>query len=633
MKQFRPADSFVRVAAAVPRVSIADVAHNIEAIRKLYKEACDAHVSLVTFPELCITGYSLGDIVRQQSLLQQAVDGLCTLATETQGTSTAMVVGLPYAHGDNLYNCAAVLANGQIMGIVTKSNLPNYAEFYEQRWYRSFQGTTTTHIQGNDIPFGQSLLFQIDHILFGVEICEDVWVSDRPSRKLVQAGALVIVNPSASPELVGKAGYRRELVLMTSATERCAYVYASADWTESTTDIVMSGHCIIAENGRILQERQPFAHDNRLLITDVDTDHLRHDRLQDTTVSSLHDATVIDCNLQRTQTNVQRVTPRSYFLPEQETEQQRTDRLSSIVAIQAHGLARRLLASNAACVVLGLSGGLDSTLALFVALRATHIIGKDPSGFIHTLTMPGPASSTATQHNAISLAHHLGVTSVTLPIRDMVVAEQGVLQHTNTTDIAYENIQARARTALLFNYANTRGGLVVGTGDLSELALGWCTYGGDHLSSYNPNASIPKTLVRDLVRFCSEQPDYIAAKPILDKIINTVISPELIAHKKGEISQSTEELIGPYELHDFFLYHVLRFGDTPPKIAYLAGMAFRGTYTQSQIKQWLTLFYDRFAKNQFKRSALPDGPKIGSVAISPRGDWRMPSDMTATAWQ
>jgi NAD+ synthase (glutamine-hydrolysing) len=629
---FTPANSYLRVATATPEVSIGNVRTNVATITALYMQACTQNSSLVVFPELCLTGYSLGDTVRQQTLLASARAGLLELAKTTTGTNTAMIVGLPFSHNGRLYNAAAMLAGGKVRGIATKTNLPNYSEFYEQRWYQSFAGTTTTEFAGAVIPFGQGLLFTIGGIEVGIEICEDIWVADQPSRKLSAAGALLIVNPSASPELVGKSGYRAELVRMTSAAQRVAYIYSGADWTESTTDIVMGGHALIAENGSTLAERVPFTQEARLLIADVDIDHIRHDRLQDSTKGEEASATVIDCKIKREQTDCLRRTQKSYFLPESESAEQRTARLERIFAIQAHGLARRLLATKSSHIVLGLSGGLDSTLALLVAARAADILQKKPYDFIHALTMPGPASSNRTQNNAVKLAKQLGVRSKTIGITDIANVERQALEHNGEQDITYENIQARARTTLLFNYANKVGGIVLGTGDLSELALGWCTFNGDHMSHYNVNASVPKTLIRDIVSYAANLPVNSAAKAVLNDIVATPISPELTTTTKKGISQQTESLVGPYILHDFFVFHVLRYGDNPAKIAYLANRAFAGVYTQAEVEKWLTVFYERFANNQFKRSVMPDGPKVGSVSLSPRGDWRMPSDMQSALW-
>ncbi len=631
-RTYDPTKSYLRVATATPEVAIGDSTANEQAIIALFSEAVKKHVSLVTFPELCITGYSLGDTVRQTALLDSALNSLTRLAEITKNISTAMVVGLPMTHNDRLYNVAALLADGQVKGFVTKSNLPNYGEFYEQRWYQSFTGTSTHDFMGLTVPFGQNLLFKVANSLIGIEICEDMWVADQPSRKLALAGAIVIVNPSASPELVGKSNYRTELVKMTSAQQRTAYVYSGADWTESTTDIVMSGHALIAENGSLVAERAPFTKNSRLLIADIDTNHLAHDRMQDTTATKTTEITKVDTLVARTQTDCLRTAPKSYFLPNAENETARTARLERIFDIQAHGLARRIKAAKSQHIVLGLSGGLDSTLALLVACRAAQVLNITNKDFVQALTMPGPASSNRTQNNATQLAGALGVTSRTIPITDIANTERQALQHQGEQDITYENVQARARTSLLFNYANKVGGIVLGTGDLSELVLGWCTFNGDHMSHYNVNASVPKTLIRDVVRYAAGLPENIKAKNLLQDILDTPISPELTTAGKGGISQQTESLVGPYELNDFFLWHVLRYGDEPAKISYIATETFADTYTKSEIDGWLAKFYERFARNQFKRSVMPDGPKVGSVSVSPRGDWRMPSDMSSALW-
>lgn len=625
-------DSYFRAATATPSVSIGNIASNSAHIAQLYSSAVKRHVSLVVFPELSLTGYSLGDTVRQSALLRCAEKEIVSLAYATKHTDTAMIIGLPILHDGHLYNCAAVLAKGTVQGIVTKSNLPNYGEFYEKRWYRPYHGTTMHTIADTNVPFGQNLLFSIGGVCVGVEVCEDMWVTDQPSRELAMAGALLIANPSASPELVGKSDYRRNLITMTSAVQRVAYIYAGADWNESTTDTVMSGHAVIAENGTVLAERAPFSVNKRLLIADIDIDHLQHDRMQDTTIAPSVPVTIINTGVRRRQSDCVRTIPQSYFLPATESTRERAARCDRIVRIQAHGLAARLQAANTQTAVIGVSGGLDSTLALLVAYEAAHILQKDVATYITALTMPGSASSARTQNNATQLAKILGITSVVIPIESIVSAEQAALTHDGNQDTTYENIQARARTALLFNYANSHGGLVVGTGDLSELALGWCTYGGDQLSHYNVNASIPKTLVKDLVRHAAQLSHFAKARSVLMDIIDTPISPEL-THVTGQaISQETEQLIGPYVLHDFFIYHIIRYGDSPEKIYALAIRAFNNDYSAEEIYQWLQVLYRRFAHNQFKRSAMPDGPKVGSIALSPRGDWRMPSDMSSALW-
>lgn len=623
---YQPKDSYFRLATACPEVSVADVPTNVAAITALYDEAAAQDVSLVTFPELSITGYTLGDLVNQSRLLEQARTGLVALAETTKDRHTAMVVGLPLQIGNRLYNCAAVLADGQVKGITPKQNLPTYNEFYEDRWYDTWDGPDTTiSLSEEEIPFGNDMLFDIGGVTCGVEICEDLWVADSPSTRLVREGAMVISNPSASPEQISKADYRRQLVSMQSAKLMGAYAYAGCHTSESTAEIVMGGHQLIAANGQMLAERKPFGRED-LIIADVDIDRLSYDRRKQHAAYAAGTA-VIRTMIERQQSDLRLHVARNPFLPA-ETAADRSERLEAALNIQAYGLVTRMKKSGIDKIVLGLSGGLDSTLALLVAHRAAGILGYDPYDMIQTLTMPGPASSDTTQSNAQILAKELGVQNVVIPIERLVNAELEALGHDGTTqDVTYENIQARARTNLLFNYANKHGGIVLGTGDLSEIALGWCTYNADQQSHYNVNASIPKTLVRHLVQHVADLPEYIAAKPTLESILGTVISPELTKAEGNAISQSTEDILGPYELHDFFLYHLIRWGDSVAKIRYLAEKAFDGAYTPDQIGRCLDIFVKRFVGSQFKRENIPNGPKVGSVSLSPRGDWRMPPDL------
>lgn len=628
---YQPNESYLRLATACPEVSVADVNTNVGNITALFKEAEANRVSLLTFPELSVSGYTLGDLVHQTSLLRQAKEGLMSLSKVTEQSNTAMIVGLPMQVGSRLYNCAAVLAEGEIKGIVPKTYRPNYNEFYEQRWYDTWQRENTTIKLGDkEVPFGTDMLFEIAGVKCGIEICEDLWVMDPPSTKLAAKGALVIANPSASTEQIGKETYRRNLVAMHSARLLGAYAYAGCDPSESTAEIVMGGHQLITSNGQMLAERKPFAPESRLTIADVDIDHLELDRRKQH-AANVVGTFVVTTELERTQGDLLSVTEPNPFLPA-ESLKDRAERLDAALNIQAHGLAMRLKSGNHERVILGLSGGLDSTLALIVAHRAAKILGKPTHHIVHTLTMPGPASSEGTQSNAQLLAKQLDVNNEVIPIADLVAAELKALRHDGVTqDVVYENVQARARTTLLFNYANQHGGLVLGTGDLSEIALGWCTYNGDQQSHYNVNASIPKTLVKHLVRHASEQPEYADARLTLESILDTVISPELSTAGGDEISQSTEDIIGPYELHDFFLYHLIRWADTPAKIQYLANRAFEGRYDKDQIATTLDIFLTRFARNQFKRETAPNGPKVGSVSLSPRGDWRMPPDLNNLA--
>jgi NAD+ synthase (glutamine-hydrolysing) len=619
--------SYIRIATACPLVSIANPAKNIESITNIYNKAIKQGVSVVTFPELAITGYTIGDLVQQKQLLLDAKEALLQLAAETKEHPTAIVVGLPFIVNDNLYDVAAFLADGEIKGIVPKSNLPSYSEFYENRWFKTWQGENI-HIDlgGNQIPFGTKILFDIDGVLCGIEICEDLWIATQPSELLVKSGAKIILNPSASPEQIGKSAYRQDLVKMQSGRLICGYAYAGCDQSESTAEIVMGGHQIIAANGTVLAKKQPFER-KELLLTDIDVDHLEYDRRRQK-FKTLHEIEVIKTTLKRTQTDLIAKIEKTPFLPE-ETEEERAKRLDMVIAIQAQGLARRLITTNNKRLILGLSGGLDSTLAVLVAMEAAKVLGQTPAETITAISMPGPASSDRTQDNAAKLAASLGIPCKIIPIEPMIRAEFEALDHSGKQDIAYENIQARARTSILFNYANMseHPAIVLGTGDLSEIALGWSTYNADQQSHYNVNASVPKTMVRALVAHYAKHLGG-TAHEIVSDIVATPISPELTKDNNEAITQNTEDIIGPYELHDFFLYYQQRWGDTPGKIAALAKHAFGEKYSKETIEKWLTTFRRRFRTSQFKRDNMPNGPKIGAVSLSPRGDWRMPSDIS-----
>lgn len=626
---------YLRVAAACPLVRVADIAENVAQIKALYAEAVSQSVALVVCPELAVTGYTLGDLVLQQALHQQVDVALRALAALTTQQPTALIVGAPLPVGNGLYNTAVVLADGRIQGVVPKQFLPSYAEFYEKRWYQTWSGgVVQCDIAGMQVPFGHELLFVCHGVPVGIEICEDLWVSQAPSQSLTEAGALVVVNPSASPELVGKATYRRQLVSIQSAKTMAGYVYAGCDWHESTIDVVMSGHQLIAENGRIVAEREPFAVGQRLTVADIDVAHLRFDRRRDSNRITQTTHQHIQVPLTPVAYTPQPQVQAHPFLPRSESDGQRHERLTHIINIQAHGLAQRIHATHGARLHLGLSGGLDSTLAFLVACRAAEICATPVADMLATYTMPARASSDRTQHNAVQLATLYGVSSQVIPIADLVAQQLQALGHDGVTqDVTYENVQARMRTSILFNMANLHGGMVLGTGDLSETALGWCTFNGDHMSHYHVNAGIPKTLVRHLVRHVADTA-IPAVQTVLWDILDTPISPELTTTGDGTVSQKTEDIIGPYELHDFFLYYVVRWGDEPAKIAWLATQAFAGVYDAATITRWLKVFVRRFAGSQFKRSVMPDGPKVGSVALSPRGDWRMPSDLYNTAlWQ
>ncbi len=635
MELFNPADSYIRLATACPEVSVADVKTNIVAISELYAQASQDGAALIVFPELSITGYSLGDLVQQNALLLQAEKGLGELAAASKNSDTAMVVGLPLRVSNSLYNCAAVIAKGEIKGIVPKQNLPASGEFYEKRWYKTWdQPTTTLTIDGKNVPFGNDLLFDVGGVKTGVEVCEDLWVLNAPHIDQVNNGALVIANPSASPELVAKAAYRRDLVRIDSAKMIGAYVYAGCDWTESTTDVVMSGHQIIAASGRIVAERRPFQPNTRVMMADIDIDHLRHDRLRDTNFVNKLGSTVVQVTVERPEIEPAADINPHPFLPGGETNEQHAERLQSIIDIQAHGLARRIKQKGLRTIHLGLSGGLDSTLAFLVGVRAAEIVGEEPKSILKTYTMPGEASSDRTQTNAVKLAKLYGIDNEVVPIGELTNKMLEALRHTGEQDITYENAQARTRTTFLYNKANQLGGIVLGTGDLSEIALGWCTFNADQSSHYHVNAGVPKTLVQHLVQHVATTTLDSQARTVLQDILDTPVSPELVSEKDGQISQKTEDIIGPYELHDFFLYQLIRWGDTPAKVQCLAEKAFQDSYEPEEISKWLQVFTTRFIFSQFKRSVMPDGVKVGSIALSPRGDWRMPSDLYNTAvWQ
>jgi len=622
--QYAPKQDFLRVATATPEVSIGDIPTNVEAIKKLYKDAVDAQSSLVIFPELSITGYTIQDLVAQPSLLKAAQNGLAEIAEATAHQNTAAVVGLPFKVGNAIYNCAAVVSEGAVRGIVPKQNLPTYNEFYEKRWYQTWDGkpNTLVTVNGVDVPFGTEQLFAIGDELVGIEICEDLWVPEQPSTHLVANGATLIANPSASPEAVAKAQYRRGLVANTAARNVTGYIYSSADQTESTAEIVMGGHAMINELGTMLEERAPFTRPRRMMTADIDTQHIAHDRLKTTNFPNRQDIIPTQTFVTPAQDTLERTIDAHPFIPKNSYENL-DERLDTILNIQATGLAMRLRSAHIKKVILGLSGGLDSTLALIAAIRAAEVLEMKPGDLIHTLTMPSTASSDRTQNNAINLAESLGIANEEIAIADLAKAQLDAIHHGGDEDITFENTQARIRQALVFNKANQLNGLALGTGDLSEIALGWCTYNGDHMSHYNVNASIPKTLVRTLVRHAaSKLPPYPAT--IVEDILDTPVSPELTGDGKT-ISQETEDLIGPYELHDFFLYHHLRWLEPKAKIGYLAIKAFEGTRTPEEVNKWLDVFMKRFYQNQWKRQAMPDGAKVG-ISLSPKGDWRMPAE-------
>lgn len=627
---YEPKRDFLRVATATPEVAIADVTENLARMCELYDQAVDAHTSLVVFPELSLTGYSIQDLVQQPALLDTARQALAGFAEYTKGRNTAAIVGLPFVVGNAIYNTAAVVSEGEIRGIVPKQNLPTYNEFYEKRWYQTWDERPNTQVLVDQtaVTFGRDQLFAIGDQLVGIEICEDLWVPQQPSIRLAENGATIIANPSASPEAVAKPRYRRELVAQTAARNMVGYVYASADQSESTAEIVMGGHAIINELGTGLAERAPFTKPQPLMVADIDMQHIASDRRKTTNFPNRTDIVPTPTFVTPEQTDLLRSVDPEPFIPKGSAEEI-AERLENILNIQATGLAMRLKSADIKKVVLGLSGGLDSTLAFLVATRAADILNIPASELIHTLTMPANASSARTQNNAMKLAAAMGITNDEIAIQNLTDAQLAAINHEGGQDVTFENTQARIRQALVFNKANQINGLAMGTGDLSEIALGWATYNGDHMSHYNVNASIPKTLVRSLVRHASTTlPEN--AQTIVADILDTPVSPELTGDG-NTISQETEDLIGPYELHDFYLYHFLRWMEPKEKIGYLAVKAFEGRRTADEVTKWLDVFIDRFYKSQWKRQAMPDGAKVG-ISLSPKGDWRMPPEARAVLY-
>ena len=624
---------FVKAAAVTPKIKVADTKYNAELILDMMKESTRQGAKIVVFPELCLTGYTCQDLFLQERLLQGAKDALMKLVKESASLDAIFFVGLPFEILGKLYNVAAVFSHGEVLGLVPKSYLPNYNEFYEARHFVSGAELATEVVlpDGSCVPADRDLLFvceQMPKLRIGVELCEDLWTPNPPSISHALAGASVLVNLSASNELTGKDSYRRELVSGQSARLLAAYIYASAGEGESTQDLVFSGHNIIAENGQILAESKRFGHG--ILYSEIDVERLCAQRRRMTTfVTEDQTHTEILFSLKIEETKLTRFIDPAPFVPTD--RQNREKRCDEILMIQAIGLKKRLEHTGANAVV-GISGGLDSTLALLVTVRAFDLCGRDHKG-ITAVTMPGFGTTDRTYDNAVKLIQSLGAEFVEVDICQAVnVHFSDIGQDPSVHDVTYENSQARERTQILMDIANKKNALVIGTGDLSELALGWATYNGDHMSMYAVNASVPKTLVRHLVRYYADTCEDKQLSDTLYDVLDTPVSPELLPPEDGKISQKTEDLVGPYELHDFFLYYMLRQGFSPAKIYRLAKIAFAGTYEDAFILKWLQTFCRRFFAQQFKRSCLPDGPKVGSVAVSPRGDLRMPSDACATLW-
>lgn len=637
-------NGFIKVAAAIPSVKVADCSYNVQQIESLIAMAEGKGVEVIVFPELCITGYTCQDLFKQTLLLEQAETSVLMLLDFTRKLDIISIVGVPVVVGDLLLNCAAVIQKGDLLGLVPKTYLPNYSEFYEKRWFASSQDLQPSEIRfaGNKIVVTpQPTLFRTcDGAMFGVEICEDVWAPVPPSCNLALSGADIIFNLSASDELIGKHDYLKGLLAQQSARMISGYVYSGCGFGESTQDVVYGGNAIVYENGQLLAESERFAFDSQLIITQIDVEKIRNERRTNSTYINAqrgHDSRIVNAHtvMPRDFELIRDVDPHP-FIPKTNDMEKSCD---EIFSIQVAGLAKRLVHTGCKTVVVGISGGLDSTLALLVCVRTFDKLQLSRKGIVG-VTMPGFGTTDRTYNNAVNLMKSLGITLREISIADAVKQHFNDIGHDiNVHDVTYENSQARERTQILMDLSNQLGALVIGTGDLSELALGWATYNGDHMSMYGVNAGVPKTLIKYLVKFVAMSEDSDETRSILLDIIDTPISPELIpADEAGNITQKTEDLVGPYELHDFFLYHIIRFGYRPSKIFMLARKAFDGSnpeapfYDDETIKKWLTIFLRRFFNQQFKRSCLPDGSKVGSVSLSPRGDWRMPSDASSALW-
>ncbi len=630
---------FLKVCAVSPRVTVAGVQSNLNAALQEIEKANKNKVQILVFPELFLSGYTCGDLFLQTALQDACKSALTAVCRATENSALVVVIGLPLKFGASLYNCAAVVQNGMVVAVIPKTYIPNYNEYYEKRWFASGDGVNgTIKLNGQEVLFGQTLVRLSDDAVLGVEICEDLWTPSTPGTSLALSGANIIVNLSASNEVVTKNDYRKNLICMQSAKDFCAYIYASAGVGESTTDLVFSGACTVAENGALLSEGERFAFNGSMAEACIDIEKLNAERAHNTSFTDA--AKKLKEKLSEVSTPVEvsdleyNEVNRSFdphpFVPSDSAE--KDERCREILSIQSHALAKRMSHIGAKKAIIGISGGLDSTLALLVTARALKILNLPNENMI-CVTMPGFGTTDRTYQNAVDLIHAFGATFMEISIRNAARGHMADIGHDESVhDITYENTQARERTQILMDLANKHGAVLVGTGDLSELALGWCTYNADHMSMYGVNAGVPKTLVRHLVRNEAQQlPEEISK--ILNDILDTPVSPELLPpDENGNIQQKTEETLGPYEVHDFYLYHFLRFGTRPEKLLFMASRAFAGIYSEEQLKNWLKLFVRRFFTNQFKRSCLPDGPKVGSVSLSPRGDWRMPSDADCSVW-
>lgn len=632
---------FLKVCTVSPSLHLGDCTYNVEKIIDSLNQVAHKGVSLAVYPELCITGYSCGDLFFQSTLLEEVEKGIQKILEASENLELVAVLGIPLLHSDNLYNTAVVICKGKILGIIPKTNLPNYGEFYEKRWFASAHSITNDNVYyaGQSCILSSHITFKCDSIPYfqlGVDICEDLWSTIPPSLFHSLAGATVIANISASNETIGKAQYRREMIAQHSAKTISAYLYTSSNLGESTTDLVYSGHQLIYENGYSLAESDLFNEETTITYALIDLERLIKDRIhvnlstQSTLLKSLN-YQCVHFNLKETECCFNRYIDPYPFVPQEESK--RKDRCKIIIDIQAHGLARRMKHAKVDYLIMGMSGGLDSTLALLVCVKAAHYCNLSPSA-VMGVTMPGFGTTDRTYQNAVNLMKLLGVTLKEISIVDATTHHLSTIDHPlEVHDTTYENAQARERTQILMDLANQHNGIVVGTGDLSELTLGWATFNGDHMSMYGINSSVPKTLVRYLIDYIAHYESEPMVQEILFDVLDTPVSPELLPpDNNGDIAQKTEDLVGPYELHDFFIYYVLRLGYTPSKIYFLAQQAFKDSYSSATILKWLRIFYKRFFMHQFKRSSMPDGPKVGSVCLSPRGDLRMPSDAYCEMW-
>ncbi len=631
---------FVRVAAAVPKLKVANCEYNTGEIIKISIEAEKQGAQFVVFPELAVTAYSCGDLFLQRTLQNEALKGLEKLLTDTKALGCVIIVGIPLLINSRMYNCAVVIQHGCILGVVPKSFIPNYSEFYELRWFCPGleKKNETVDLLGYRVPFGTDILFEaknISGLCFGIEICEDLWVPAPPSTAQALNGATLLFNLSASNEIVGKHEYRENIVKIQSAKCAAAYIYSSSGPNESTTDLVFGGHALICEYGALLAESERFSYEEQLIVSDIDVERLVSERLKNSgfthdTTDNLFRKVVFNMNELETGKILRRFDPQP-FVPSDPNA--RNKRCEEIFNIQTSALGKRLKHTGIDKCVIGISGGLDSTLALLVIAKAYDRLGLDKKN-IYAVTMPGFGTSANTLNNSLELMRLMEVTVRQIDIKEVCLKHFEDIGHDPAEyDVTYENVQARERTQILMDIANKIGGLVIGTGDLSELALGWCTYNGDHMSMYAVNTGVPKTLVKYLVQWAADYVFDDDISKVLYSVLDTPISPELLpTDEAGEIAQKTEDIVGPYELHDFFLYHLVRYGAVPSKIYYMARQAFEGKYEDEIIEKWLKIFLKRFFSQQFKRSCLPDGPKVGSISLSPRGDWRMPSDADVSEW-